>query len=612
MTSWQVLKKMLILRRKVWTLSVSLYKGGLMSNMEPLKRIRDIHTSKIKPELCIKNVKIVNTLTREIHPGNLVIDQGKILGFDEIEAEMTLDGQGRYVAPLLTDAHIHIESTMVTPMVLNDIFLPKGIGKIIADPHEIANVCGTTGIQYILDCASQCDLDVMVMLPSCVPSTRLEHAGAILKAADLQPFYTHPNVFGLAEVMDLEAVKHEDDMLIKIADAISNHRSIDGHGSLLNQSDLDLYASLQIRNDHECGKIEDMIDRLRRGITVFIREGSVIKNLKELLPAVNDKNAHQICFCTDDRHPDDIIKEGGVDYVVNLAIQLGLDPILAITMATLNPARHYKLENQGAIAPGYAADFFMFSDLNHIQAEEVYKNGRWIASNGTALHPKADIDFPVPEKVKFSVNCAEYQVSDIQCNMGEHNALKMIKIIPGGVITPLHIEKVEKNIFNQFIPSIEKDQAKLVVIERHHQTGNIGVSAVKGFGLTGGAIATTVAHDSHNIIAIGTNDFDIIMAIEQLRKNDGGYVVANDGKILAHLRLEIAGLMTNRRLTDLIEQMEVLHTKAGYFLKDKTFNPFLMLSFISLPVIPDVKLTDIGLIDVNTQKVINTLTDIVT
>jgi adenine deaminase len=592
-------------------LSVSLYKGGFMDKTEELKRIRDIHTGKIKPELCIRNLNIINTLTREIHKGSLVIDRGKILGFEDFDAEKIIEGNSRYAAPLLTDAHIHIESTMVTPMVLNDIFIPRGIGKIIADPHEIANVCGHTGIKYMLDCAEICDLDIQIVLPSCVPSTRLEHAGAILKAGDLRPFYSHPKVLGLAEVMDLEAVKGEDDMIIKIADAIQRNRSIDGHGSVLNKKDLDLYASLQIRNDHECGQIDDMIDRLRRGITVFIREGSVIRNLKELLPAVDEKNAHQICFCTDDRHPDDIVKEGGVDNAVNLAIQLGLDPVMAITMATLNPARHYKFDNQGALAPGYMADFFIFNDLSHIEAEEVYKNGKLIARYGIPLQPKAHIEVPTPERVKFSINCAEYQVSDIQCNMGQHNALKMIKIIPEGVITPMHIETTEKNLFGQFVPSVEKDQAKLVVIERHNQTGNIGVCAVKGFGLTGGAIATTVAHDSHNIIAIGTNDFDIIMAVEQLRKNEGGYVVANDGKILSHVSLEIAGLMTNRKLAELVEQLKDLHTKAGYFLKQHTFNPFLMLSFISLPVIPEVKLTDIGLIDVNTQQVINTLTDIV-
>lgn len=582
-----------------------------MGKTEELKRIRDIHTGKVKPQLCIRNLHIINTLTREIHKGNLIIDQGKILGFEDMDAETVIDGNGRYVAPLFTDAHIHIESTMLTPMVLNDIFLPRGIGKIIADPHEIANVCGHTGIEYMLNCAEICDLDIQIVLPSCVPSTRLEHAGAILKAEDLRPFYSHQNVLGLAEVMDLEAVKYDDDMMIKIADSVERNRSIDGHGSVLNQKDLDLYASLEIRNDHECGRLDDMIDRLRRGITVFIREGSVTRNLKELLPAVNDKNAHQICFCTDDRHPDDIVNEGGIDYAVNSAIRLGLDPILAITMATLNPARHYKFDNQGAIAPGYMADFFIFSDLTHIQAEEVYKNGKLIAASGLPLQPKSHIEVPIPERVKFSINCAEYQVSDIQCNMKEHNALKMIKIVPEGVITPMHIETTDKNLFGQFVPSVERDQAKLVVIERHNQTGNIGVCAVKGFGLTGGAIATTVAHDSHNIIAIGTNDFDIIMAIEQLRKNEGGYVVANDGKILAHVGLEIAGLMTNQKLEDLVEGLKELHTKAGYLLKNHTFNPFLMLSFISLPVIPDVKLTDIGLIDVSTQQVINTLTDIV-
>ncbi len=583
-----------------------------MEKFDRLKRIRDIHTGLIRPELCIQNINIVNTLTREVHPGNLVIDQGKILGFDCLDAEAVIDGQGKYAAPLLTDAHIHIESTMLTPMVINDLFLPRGIGCVISDPHEIANVCGQSGIQYMLDCADQCDLDIRIMLPSCVPATQLEHAGAILNSTDIAPFYNHPRVLGLAEVMDLEAVRHQPDMLQKITDAQQNRRIIDGHGSILTPRDMDLYASLQIRNDHECADAPLMIERLRRGITVFIREGSVIKNLQELLPIVSQSNAHQICFCTDDIHPDDIAKVGGVDHTVNRAIQFGLDPVLAITMATLNPARHYRQDNKGAIAPGYDADFFLFDDLNHIQADEVYQNGRIVASKGKPHYPKSGILIPTPDKVKYSVNCAEYQVSDIQLLMGKHNALKMIKIIPGGVITPCHIEIADKNIFDQFMPSIEKDQTKLIVIERHHRTGNIGVCAVKGFGLTGGAIATTVAHDSHNIIAIGTNDFDIIMAIEQVRKNDGGYVIANDGKILSHLKLEIAGLMTNQPLSELIHQMEDLHTKAGYFLKNKTFNPFLMLSFISLPVIPEIKLTDLGLIDVHTQQVINAVTDIIT
>lgn len=582
-----------------------------MEKFEHLKRIRDIHTGAARPQLCIENVNIINTLTREIHPGHLVIDQGTIIGFERMLAETMIDGQGRYAAPLLTDAHIHIESTMLTPTVINDLFLPRGIGCIIADPHEIANVCGSSGIQYMLDSAQMCDLDIRIMLPSCVPATRLEHAGAILKAQDISPFYDHPKILGLAEVMDLEAVKYQPDMLRKISDAQENQRIIDGHGSILTIKDMDLYAALEIRNDHECTDAEMMKERLRRGITVFIREGSVIQNLKELLPVVNQNNAHQICFCTDDIHPDDIAKQGGVDHAVNMAIQQGLDPVLAITMATLNPARHYRLENKGALAPGYQADFFLFDDLNNIRADEVYQHGKLVAAKEEILNPKAEIHIPLPENVKYSVNCAEYQVSDLQLNMRNHNALKMIKIIPGGVITPMHIETADKNIFNQFIPNVEKDQAKLVVVERHHRTGNIGICAVKGFGLTGGAIATTVAHDSHNIIAIGTNDFDIIMAIEQVRKNEGGYVVANDGKILSHLKLEIAGLMTNRPLPDLIHQLEDLHTKAGYFLKNKTFNPFLMLSFISLPVIPDIKLTDIGLIDVNTQQVIDSVTDII-
>jgi len=576
----------------------------MTTSIDSLRRIRDAHNGLRKVDLLIRNVQCINTLTQEIHPVSLSIDQGKIISFEEMDAEAIVEGNNRYAAPLFTDAHMHIESTALLPGVLNDILLPRGVGRVVCDPHEIANVAGTAGIDLLLDAAAVCDLDFRFMLPSCVPSTVFEHAGAILSADDLKPYYDHPMVLGLAEVMDVDRVRSEEDMLHKLADAHEANSHIDGHGSVLDNAGIDLFASLDIKTDHECTEANGFHSRLRRGIWTFVREGSVTKNLDALIHEITLKNYRKVCFCTDDKHPDDLVKEGGIDSVVRKAINQGLDPVMAITLATLNPSLCYDSFDTGALAPGYTADFFLFDDLKTLIPSVVYKKGVKVAENGQVLRKCQDLPVLISERLTHSVNPAPYLVSDLQISAEGCTKMNMIEVSGGNVLTKRIVEEIKVNILGNFEPDVARDHAKLVVMERHHALGNIGVCPVKGFGLFQGAIATTVAHDSHNIIAVGTNDFDIVMAIEQVKKNQGGYVVAADGKIWAAVHLEIGGLMTSQPLTQLLEQMEELHRNSTYVLTKQDFNPFLMLSFISLPVIPEVKLTDIGCIDVLSSTVL--------
>ena len=565
---------------------------------DELKKLKDAAALRRELDLVVKNVQLVNTATLEIHTVNLGIIDGIIVSFSAEKGKEVIDAKGLYAAPLLIDCHMHIESTLLTPANLNNQLLPRGIGTLIADPHEIANVAGKDGIQYILDAVDNLDLDIRVALPSCVPCTGFEHSGAILKSADLVEFYDNEHVIGLAEVMDYFAVLDEDDMLKKVHDARKNNRTIDGHGSILDAVGMDVFATIGIRNDHECVTVDGVLERMRRGIYTYIREGTITKNLKELLPAINELNYRYACFCTDDNHPDDIATRGGVDAVVRLAISEGLNPIQAITMATLNAAECYQLKDRGALLPGKIADFFLFEDLNNMHAKKVFRKGKLVAENGAVLNPKVNISRNLSSRITNSINVKEIQLTDLRIDLGESRSMKMIGVKPGNVLTDLIIEDVEKDEHNMFVANSEKNHAKLVVIERHHATGNIGKCAVKGFGLTKGAIATTVAHDSHNIICIGMSDNDIFKAVEALKEMQGGYVLVVDGVVKAQVPLEIAGLMTEKDVSVAREALKDFHISAGEIMTHKDFNPLLMLSFISLPVIPAVKLTDMGLVDV--------------
>ncbi|QDX91191.1 adenine deaminase [Brevibacillus laterosporus] len=567
-------------------------------NIQPsaLQKRIEASSKRAKADLVIKNGKIVNVFTGEIVEADVAITDGMIIGIGAYEGKDVWDAQGKYIAPGFIDGHVHIESSMVTPTQFAEIVLPHGVTSVVCDPHEIANVSGTAGIQYMLDASEGLDLDVYVMLPSCVPATSFEHAGAKLYAKDLAPFYHHPRVLGLAEVMDYPAVMSgSDDMVQKIDDARKRSKKLDGHLAGLSKDAINVYMTAGIRTDHEAVTLQDAKERLQLGMYLLIREGSAAKDLKSLIPVVNERTAARCLFCTDDKHLDDLFKEGSIDYNVRLAIQCGIDPITAIRMATLTAAECYGLAEKGAVAPGYLADLIMMDNLEQVTITDVWKNGKLIAKNGRY---EGNISTPanVPATITNSVRITPVTKQELQLPISKKKA-HIIGVVPNSIVTEHLVEEVD--IANGFFqPSIERDLAKMAVVERHHKTGHIGVGIVKGFGLQSGAMATTIAHDSHNIITVGTNDQDMLTAIKTLEEMQGGLVIVENGKVLASLSLEIAGLMTIRPAERVMAELHHLDKALLSIGASQEFSQFLTLSFLALPVIPALKLTDMGLFDV--------------
>jgi adenine deaminase len=563
---------------------------------EQLKRRIAVAAKREMADLVIKNGRIIDVFNQEIITGDIAIVDGVFVGIGEYEGQQIIDAKNRYVSPSFIDSHVHIESAMVPPGEFAKVVLPHGVTSIIADPHEIANVAGTAGIQFMLDASENISMDVFIMLPSCVPATSFEHAGAILKAKDLEPFFTHERVLGLGEVMDYPAVLGGDDsMLDKLVKTKHYSNRIDGHAAGLDVDGINVYMTAGIRTDHEAVSRQEGIDRLQRGMYLIIREGSVAKDLDALIGIVNAKNARRCLFGTDDKHLDDLMTEGSIDYHVRRAIQKGMDPILAIQMASLNAAECYGL-NKGAIAPGYEADFLLLNDLESVEIDQVYHSGVLVAERGKLIEQEMDKIIP-PTRLTDSVRNKEVTEKDLQIKIENTSMAHIIGIIPNSLITKHLVQEVDI-VDGCFIPSVKKDQLKIAVIERHKETGHIGLGIVQGFGLQSGALVTTVAHDSHNIIVTGTNDSDMLIAIQAVQEMKGGMVVVKEGKILASLALPIAGLMADRKSITILSELGSLHEALKEVGASTAFNPFLTLSFLALPVIPNLKLTDIGLFDV--------------
>lgn len=562
-----------------------------------------VATKKEQADAVVKNGKIVNVFTHEIIEGDIAIVDGVIAGIGQYEGQTIIDAQGKYVCPGLIDGHVHIESSMVTPSEFARVVVPHGVTTVITDPHEIANVAGKEGIQFMLDDSEHVPLDIYVMLPSCVPATSFEHAGATLDANDLAPFLRHERVLGLAEVMDYPSLLHEHShMIAKLAMTLEANKLIDGHLAGLDREAVNVYRSAMIRTDHECVTIEEALERIRRGMYVLIREGSVAKDFMKLIPAVNARNSRRFLFCTDDKHLDDLVEEGSVDHHIRLAIQAGVDPITAIQMATLNAAECYRLQTKGAIAPGYDADFLFVDDLRSFSITHVYKKGQLVARNGKATF-SVNQTASVCQTLIRSIHAQAITEADLQIPFKNGNKANVIQIIPNHLHTKhlvTHVD-VRNGVFQ---PSIERDLLKLVVVERHRHLG-VGVGIVNGFQLKKGAIASSIAHDSHNIIATGTNDGDIIVAIEHVKKMNGGLVVVKNGDILADLSLEIGGLMTAKNYEDVLQRLQSIHHALSTLGASDEFNPFITLAFLALPVIPEFKLTDQGLFDVKSFQFIS-------
>lgn len=561
------------------------------------KRIK-VAAKKIPADLVIKNGTIVNVFTGEFMSGDIAITEGMIVGIGSYDGVETIDAQNKVIVPGFIDGHVHIESSLLTPKEFSKVVLQHGVTSVITDPHEIANVAGVDGIQFMLEEAKSLPMDIYVMLSSCVPATAFENNGALLNAEQLEPFLSEPEVLGLAEVMDFFSVKNGDSVMMdKLAMVQEADRYIDGHAAGLTREELNIYLAAGIRTDHESIDAQEAKDRLDLGMHLMIREGTVAKDLMALLPAVTAKNARRCLFVTDDKLIDDLLAEGSIDHIVRLAIQKGLDPITAIQMGTLNTAECFNLKHLGAIAPGYQADFLILDDLETVAIDQVYKKGVMISDNGnltTALFEtkvekkRIGADLAKINTQELTTAALAVPLSNPLCNV--------IEIIPNSLITNHLKENVTvKNGY--FFPSIESDQLKIVVIERHNGTNHVGLGIVKGFRLTKGAIATTVAHDSHNIVAVGTSDQEILKAVEQVIRTNGGLTVVAGEEVLASLALPVAGLMTESDYLVVNQQLKELNQAVATIGKELNFNPFLTLSFLTLPVIPKLKLTDLGLFD---------------
>jgi adenine deaminase len=546
----------------------------------------------LKCDLLLKNARVVNVYSSEIVSTDVAIYGKHIVGLGAgYEARETVDLKGLYLAPGFMDGHVHIESSMVEVPQFTRAVLPLGTTSVIADPHEIANVLGYEGIRYMMDSAKFNPLNVFFMLSSCVPATSLETAGSELRAFDLFPFINNKWVVGLGEMMNYPGVLNTDSNVLDKLQIVSGKR-IDGHAPGLKGKDLNAYIASGVQSDHECTTVEEAKEKVAAGMYVIIREGSGTKNLKDLLPAVTPQNERRFFFCTDDRHPNDILEEGHIDFMVRTAIKEGLDPISAIRLATLNTAEYFRLDHLGAVAPGKRADLVAFEDLNEIRAKQVYKNGKLVAMDRIPIY---DVAVRPKTPLRGSVNIKWLEGGEFVIP-AQGKTCRVIGIKPDQIVTE-HLQMTCSTDNGQVVADVDRDLAKIFVVERHQASGNIGKGLVKGFGLKRGAIATSIGHDSHNIIVVGVNDLDILKAVTRINKMGGGIAVVNGDSVLESLKLPIGGLMSDKPLEYVYSQTKSLLNAAktlGIHLED----PLMTLAFMALPVIPSLKLTDKGLVDV--------------
>lgn len=554
------------------------------------KRIRVARGEEV-PDLVLKGGRVIDVFTGEIHRGDVALCEGFIAGVGDYDGPHEVDVKGRYVAPGFMDGHIHIESTMLSPPELAKAMIPRGTTAIVSDPHEIANVMGGRGIEYILKSSEGLPLDVYIMLPSCVPATHLETSGAMLSAQDLLAFKGRERVLGLAEMMNYPGVANgAPEVLEKIAAFCD--RVKDGHAPLLSGKDLCAYIGAQIRSDHECTALEEAREKLRRGMHVMIREGTQARNLETLLPIVTPLTAGHCSFVTDDLHPHDLMEMGHMDHVLNEAMEAGLDPVLAIIMVTLSTARYFRLGDRGAAAPGYRADLVVLSSLKPCRVEGVIKSGKLVYDGKTIL---AEIPAAAVMKDFSPMAVAPYGPESFAVP-ARGDVLRVIELIRGQILTRQRRETAFR-VDGAAVSDMERDIVKIAVVERHRATGNIGLGFVKGFGLKSGALASSVAHDAHNIVCIGCTDGDMHTAVKAVEEMKGGLAVVRDGRLVEGLALPIGGLMSDRPLGEVAEGWRKMR-RAAAGLGCTLEEPFMVLSFLALPVIPDLKITDRGLVDV--------------
>lgn len=549
-----------------------------------------------KADLVIKNANIVNVLSEEIHKGDIAICDGVIAGIGEnYSGEKEIDINGAYVTPSFIDGHVHLESTMMLPKEFAKTVLPAGTTTVIIDPHEISNVLGLHGISFMHEAVKDLPMNVYTMLPSCVPATPFETSGFDLNSYDLSLLIDKPWVLGIAEMMNFPGVlNHDKNVMAKLELAKSRGKRIDGHAPYLSGKDLCGYIASGVKSDHECTTPEEAIEKLRLGVYVMIREGTAAKDLDALIPVLKTSNTRKCIFVTDDRHPADLKEH--INGMVRRVVEAGVDPIKAVQVASLNTAEYFGLKDLGAIAPGYKADLLVLPDLKSFKPDIVLKDGQVVAQDG-----KLAVEIPENDAIatRNSVNVRWITMDDfkIQTEGDGVKKVKALEVIPHQLITKSVMSDV-KVVDGNAVSNVETDTLKICVIERHRATGNIGKGFVKGFNLKCGAIASTVAHDSHNMIVIGTNDFDMYTAAVALIKCQGGKVVVKDGEIISQLPLPIAGLMSDKEFDFVVEKCDELN-KAAHSIGCKLEDPFMTMGFLSLPVIPELKITDKGVFDTN-------------
>ena len=549
-----------------------------------------------KADLVIKNANIVNVLSEEIHKGDIAICDGVIAGIGEnYSGEKEIDINGAYVTPSFIDGHVHLESTMMLPKEFAKTVLPAGTTTVIIDPHEISNVLGLHGISFMHEAVKDLPMNVYTMLPSCVPATPFETSGFDLNSYDLSLLIDKPWVLGIAEMMNFPGVlNHDKNVMAKLELAKSRGKRIDGHAPYLSGKDLCGYIASGVKSDHECTTPEEAIEKLRLGVYVMIREGTAAKDLDALIPVLKTSNTRKCIFVTDDRHPADLKEH--INGMVRRVVEAGVDPIKAVQVASLNTAEYFGLKDLGAIAPGYKADLLVLPDLKTFKPDIVLKDGQVVAQDG-----KLAVEIPENDAIatRNSVNVRWITMDDfkIQTEGDGVKKVRALEVIPHQLITKSVMSDV-KVVDGNAISNVETDTLKICVIERHRATGNIGKGFVKGFNLKCGAIASTVAHDSHNMIVIGTNDFDMYTAAVALIKCQGGKVVVKDGEIISQLPLPIAGLMSDKEFDFVVEKCDELN-KAAHSIGCKLEDPFMTMGFLSLPVIPELKITDKGVFDTN-------------
>ena len=568
------------------------YAGKINRKLLKKRRIINAAAGREPADLVLKNATYVNVFSNELCHADIAVAEGLIVGMGTYSGTVEEDCTGKIVLPGFLDAHIHLESSLVSPTEFVKAVLPHGTTTVITDPHEIANVMGTDGIEYMLQATEDLPVDVRFMLPSCVPATPLDESGAVLDYRAIDSFYNHPRVQGLAEMMNFVGTIAGDDQCVeKIVAAQAHHKKIDGHAPDLVGNDLNAYIAAGVYSDHECHDLNDAIAKLERGQFIMIREGTAARNLEALVPLLCDKYSERCMFCTDDKHPNDLLEKGHIDYIVKKAIGLGVDPITAIKVACHNAARYFLLNNRGAIAPGYLGDFVIIDNFQNFNIQKVYKKGQLMVENGVVR------DFPVPEIEQYLTDRAHstFHVGTLTAeNFTEHRPRGIIGMVNGEITT------VDAGYSDRI--DVEYDVLKIAVVERHKNTHHIGIGFLQGYGLKSGAVATSISHDSHNIIVVGTNEADMAAAVNRVVELNGGIVVWDGGAPKAEVPLAIAGIMSDEPLVTVNEKLENAKEQAYALGVGRGIDPFMTLSFMALPVIPSLRITTRGVFDVNSQS----------